>query len=121
MPPPSPIAYKQAGNRSPATVLLKWRPRSRRVAAVSTCARSTIARDDARSTVTCQCRCKLASALPDAFDELPNGPLVDVRGELRAPQHQLELGEQERAGDDRDAVVDERSHHEVGVRHRGCR
>src|SRR5215207_2390624 len=51
---------------------------------------------------------------PDALDELTNGPLVDVRDELRAPQHQFEPGEQPRAGDDADAVVHERSHHEVG-------
>ena len=51
---------------------------------------------------------------PDALDEVTNGPLVYVRGELRGPQHEFELGEQPRAGDGADAVVHERSHHEVG-------
>jgi hypothetical protein len=51
---------------------------------------------------------------PDALDELTDGSLADVRGELRAPQHQFELGEQQRAGDDLDAVVHERRQHEIG-------
>jgi hypothetical protein len=38
---------------------------------------------------------------PDALDELTHGPLV-ARGELRAPQDQFELGEQQRARDDAD-------------------
>jgi hypothetical protein len=51
---------------------------------------------------------------PDALDELTDGSLADVRGEIRAPQHQFELGEQQRAGDDLDAVVHERRQHEIG-------
>jgi hypothetical protein len=30
---------------------------------------------------------------PDALDELTRYPLVDVARELRAPQHEFELGE----------------------------
>jgi hypothetical protein len=51
---------------------------------------------------------------PDALDELTDGSLADVRGEPRAPQHQLELDEQQRAGDELDAVVHERRQHEIG-------
>jgi hypothetical protein len=47
-------------------------------------------------------------------DELGDRSRVNLPGELRSSQHGLEFAEQQRASHDLDAVVDERSHHDVG-------